>query len=318
MNIIMEKSGVKKLPSSLILKQARINSDEVKKDDIFFAIKGKKKDGNKFVQKSFKRKASIAIVNSFQNNSNRGRQIKVKNTLKFLTDISKIFRININTKIIAITGSCGKTTLKELLGNSLKKISKVSISPKSYNNKYGVPLSLFNIKQNDHYGVLEVGMDKKGEIDYLSKIIKPDVSVITNINYAHAKNFQDINQIALAKSEIIHHTKSYGHIVLNADDRFFELHKKLALKNNLTVVSFSIKNQKSHFKLVNIVRESKIFKINIKINNKKKYFLISNNFQNNIYNILTILAVMSIYINVLKLNKKIFLSFKPSRKRRYF
>ena len=84
-------------------------------------------------------------------------------------------------------------------------------------------------------------MDKKGEIDYLSKIIKPDVSVITNINYAHAKNFQDINQIALAKSEIIHNTKSYGHIVLNADDRFFELHKKLALKNNLTVVSFSIK-----------------------------------------------------------------------------
>ena len=192
------------------------------------------------------------------------------------------------------------------MGNSLKKISKVSISPKSYNNKYGVPLSLFNIKQNDHYGVLEVGMDKKGEIDYLSKIIKPDVSVITNINYAHAKNFQDINQIALAKSEIIHNTKSYGHIVLNADDRFFELHKKLALKNNLTVVSFSIKNQKSHFKLVNIVRESKIFKINIKINNKKKYFLISNNFQNNIYNILATLAVMSIYINVLKLNKKIF------------
>ena len=201
------------------------------------------------------------------------------------------------------------------MGNSLKKISKVSISPKSYNNKYGVPLSLFNIKQNDHYGVLEVGMDKKGEIDYLSKIIKPDVSVITNINYAHAKNFQDINQIALAKSEIIHNTKSYGHIVLNADDRFFELHKKLALKNNLTVVSFSIKNQKSHFKLVNIVRESKIFKINIKINNKKKYFLISNNFQNNIYNILATLAVMSIYINVLKLNKKIFLSFKPPQGR---
>ena len=70
--------------------------------------------------------------------------MKVKNTLKFLTEISKIFRRNIDTKIIAITGSCGKTTLKELLGKSLKKISKVSISPKSYNNKYGVPLSLFN------------------------------------------------------------------------------------------------------------------------------------------------------------------------------
>ena len=119
-----------------------------------------------------------------------------------------------------------KTTLKELLGNSLRKISKVSISPKSYNNKFGVPLSLFNLRQKDDYGVLEVGMDKKGEIDYLSKIIQPNVSIITNINYAHAKNFQNIKQIALAKSEIINNTKSDGLIVLNADDNFFELQKK--------------------------------------------------------------------------------------------
>ena len=96
-----------------------------------------------------------------------------------MTDTSKIFRTNLKTKIVAITGSCGKTTLKELLGNSLKKVYRTSISPKSYNNKYGVPLSLFNLNQNDNYGVLEVGMDKQGEIDYLSKIIKPDVSVIT-------------------------------------------------------------------------------------------------------------------------------------------
>ena len=92
------------------------------------------------------------------------RQIKVQNTLKFLTKIAKIFRGNINTKIIAITGSCGKTSLKELLGNSLKKISKTSISPKSYNNKYGVPLSLFNLNHNDNYGVLEVGMDKREKL----------------------------------------------------------------------------------------------------------------------------------------------------------
>ena len=122
---------------------------------------------------------------------------------------------NIDTKVIAITGSCGKTTLKELLGNTLKKISKVSISPKSYNNKYGVPLSLFNLTNKDNFGVLEVGMDKKGEIDYLTKIIQPDVSVITNVNYAHAKNFKNIKQIALAKSEIINNTTvSYTHLTL--------------------------------------------------------------------------------------------------------
>ena len=73
-------------------------------------------------------------------------------------------------------------------------------------------------------------MDKKGEIDFLSKIIQPDLSIITNINYAHIKNFKNIKQIALAKAEIIENTKPNGHIVLNADDNFFKLHKKIALK----------------------------------------------------------------------------------------
>ena len=224
----------------------------MKKNDIFFAIKGKKNDGNKFVKQSFKRKASLAVVNTIQNDCNIKRQIKVRDTLKFLTEISKIFRKNIKTKVIAITGSCGKTTLKELLGNSLKKIDKASFSPKSYNNKFGVPLSLFNLNQNDKYGVLEVGMDKKGEIDNLSKIIQPDVSVITNVNYAHAKNFENINQIALAKSEIIQNTKQNGYVVLNADDKFFRLHKKIALKNNLKIISFGIKNKKSNIKFIDI------------------------------------------------------------------
>ena len=315
LNIVKEVSGNKNLPSNLSFKQARINSGEVKKNDIFFAIKGKKNDGNQFVRQSFKKKASLAIVNRIQNDLNKKRQIKIKNTLKFLTDTSKIFRENINTKIIAITGSCGKTTLKELLGNSLKKISKVSISPKSYNNKYGVPLSLFNLSQNDDYGVLEVGMDKKGEIDQLSKIIKPDVSVITNINYAHAKNFKNIKAIALAKSEIIYNTKSNGFVILNADDNFFNLHNKIALKKNLKVISFGIKNDKSNVKLISIKKQGKNFKVEFQLNKSKRYFLLSNNFQNNIYNVLAAIAIMSIYVNIFKLNKNIFINFKTPQGR---
>ncbi len=309
-NILKEVSECKKLPSNLIVKKARINSREVQKDDIFFAIKGKKNDGNKYVGQSFKNKASLAVVNKIRKTLKNKIQIKVGDTLKFLTEISKIFRKNINTKIISITGSCGKTTLKELLKNSLNKISKVSVSPRSYNNKYGVPLSLFNLKQTDRYGVLEVGMDKKGEIDYLTKIIQPDVSVITNINYAHAKNFKNIKQIALAKSEIIHNTKFNGFIVLNADDSFFKFHKKIALRNNLNVISFGIKNQKSDFKLIKEEKYGKYFKIYLKVEKLKKYFLISNNYQSNIYNILAALAIMSIYIDIFKLDKKIFLSFE--------
>merc|ERR1711991_438989 len=234
-------------------------------------------------------------------------------TLKFLTDISKNFRKSIDTNIIAITGSCGKTTLKELLGNVLSKISKVSISPKSYNNKFGVPLSLFNLKQNDEFGILEVGMDKKGEIDYLSKIIQPEVSVITNINYAHAKNFKNIKDIAIAKSEIIDNTKQDGFVVLNADDSFFKLHKEKALSKNLKVISFGIKNKKSDIKFTNINKKDKYFEIAIKNNNLIKNFLISNDFKNHIYNILGSLSVMSIYIDIHNLKKNIFLDFKIPR-----
>ena len=309
-NIINELSNDKKIFSKLNLKQVKIDSREIKKGDIFFAIKGTKNDGNKFITQAFKKKASLAIVNRINKKNNITRQIKVKDSLKFLTESSKIFRKNINTKIIAITGSCGKTTLKELLGSSLKKISKVSISPKSYNNKYGVPLSLFNLNQKDDYGVLEIGMDKKGEIDYLSKIVKPDVSVITNVNYAHAKNFKDIKHIALAKSEIINNTKNNGFIILNSDDEFFSLHKKIATKKNLKILSFGIKSKNSNIKLISIKKIGKRFKAIIKINNFKTYFLIPNDFHNNILNILAALTVMSIFLDISKINKNMFVNFK--------
>ncbi len=308
LNIIQEKTKI--LPKNINFKKACINSKEIKKNDIFFAIKGKKNDGNKFIDQAFRKQASLAIVNKINKNHNITRQIKIKDSLKFLTENSKIFRENINTKIIAITGSCGKTTLKELLGNSLKKISKVGISPKSFNNKYGVPLSLLNLGQNNYYGVLELGMDKKGEINYLSKIVQPDVSVITNISYAHAKNFGNLKQIALAKSEIINNTRNNGFIVLNADDDFYNFHKKIAEKKNLKILSFGIKSKNSNIKLISIKKKGKKFKANIRINNLKTYFLISNNFQNNILNILATLAVMSIFLDISKISKNIFANFQ--------
>jgi len=309
-NIIKELSKTQKLSKSISINKARINSNEVKKNDVFFAIKGKVNDGNNFVSQSFKKKASLAIVNKIQNNLDVKRQIKVKNTLKFLTNVSKVYRKNISTNIIAITGSCGKTTLKELLGSVMAKISNTSISPKSYNNKFGVPLSLLNIKENDQYGILEVGMDKKGEIDYLTKIIEPNVGVITNINYAHAKNFKNIKQIALAKSEIINNIKSNGSIILNADDKFFKLHKQISQKKNLKLISFGIKNNIADIKLIDIKSFRKNFKIKIRFMNKIKYFLISNDYQNNIYNILSALAVISVNLNIFNLNKNIFLNFR--------
>jgi MurE/MurF fusion protein len=314
-NILREVSGVKNIPFKTKIRNASINSKIIKKNDIFFAIKGKNKDGNLFVKEAFNNGASLAIVNKLDKSKNITKQIKVKNTLRFLTQSSSILRKNVPSKIIAITGSCGKTSLKELIGKTLKKISKVTYSPKSFNNKFGVPLSLFNLNINDDFGIFEIGMDKKGEIDFLSKIIQPDVGIITNISYAHAKNFNNIQEIALAKSEIINNIKKNGAVVLNGDDKFYNLHKKIALKKKLKVYTFGTKRKDIDIKLHSIKKEEKKYKIFVISNNQKIHFYTSSNFKNNIQNLLATLTVIGIFKNINKLDKNIFYNHKISEGR---
>jgi murE/murF fusion protein len=307
MNILKELSNSNNISSKLKIKNASINSKEIKKNNVFFAIKGKNKDGNLFVKEAFSNGASLAIVN---NQKKTNKKIIVKDTLKFLTEASTILRENVSSKIISITGSCGKTSLKELVGRSLNKISQTTYSPKSFNNKFGVPLSLFNLKKNDAFGIFEIGMDKKGEIDYLSKIIKPDVGVITNISYAHIQNFKNINQIALAKSEIIKNIKDDGYLILNKDDKFYNFHKKIGLKRNLKVFSFSLNNKKATINLISISKEKFKYKIWVNINKTKKYFYSNSFFENDLKNILATITIISIFKDINKLNKNIFYDHK--------
>ena len=276
----------------------------------FLRLKGNRLDGNKFVDQAFKKKISYAIVNNINKNFPSSRQIKVKNSLNFLTKCASTFRENINAKIISITGSCGKTTLKEMIGNTLKQVSKTTFSPKSFNNKFGVPLSLLNLKQNDDFGIFEVGMDKKGEIDSLTKIVKPNLGVITNISYAHSKNFQNIKKIAEAKAEIMNNIQKNGIIVLNMDDKFFKYHEKIALKKKLKVISFGIKNKSSMFNLKSVKKIKSKYEILIDIMGDKITFYSDNNNKNNLYNILATLASIYSYFDIKKLKKDNFLDFK--------
>ena len=312
LNILKELSNSSNISSKLKIKNASINSKEIKKNNIFFAIKGKKKDGNLFVKEAFINGASLAIVN---NQKKSKKKIVVKDTLKFLTEASSILRNNLSSKIISITGSCGKTSLKEMTGASLSKISRVTYSPRSFNNKFGVPLSLFNLKKNDEFGIFEIGMDKKGEIDYLSKIIKPDVGVITNISYAHIKNFKNIHQIALAKAEIIKNIKEEGYLVLNKNDKFYNFHKNLGLKRNLKILSFSLNNKSATVNLHSILKKKSKYKISVKIDKIKKYFYFNSLFENDLKNMLATITILSIYKDVHELDENIFCDFKKSNGR---
>ena len=305
-NILKEH---KKFNNKTKLNKASINSKDIRKNDIFFAIKGKKNDGNDFINEAKKKGASIIVSDNEKRETNKKNVIKVKNSLDFLTKISFDIRNMFQGQIIGITGSCGKTSLKELLSKSLNKVGNVSSSPKSYNNKYGVPLSLFNIDLRDHYGILEIGMDKKGEIDFLSKIVRPNIGIITNISYAHAKNFNNIFQIAKAKSEIIYNIKKDGYIILNADDKFFSFHKKIAIKRKLKIISFGFSN-KSNIKFIKINNFGNFYRIKVKIFDEIKIFDIKYKYMNYIKNLLSALAVFSIFKKTNKLKINFFKNFK--------
>ena len=308
LNILNEKINLNFLKKNTKINEASINSKKIKKNDIFFAIKGKKKDGNYYSDEAIQKGASLAIVNR-KNKKNFAKKIKVKNTLKFLNESSYNIRKTSNAKIISITGSAGKTSLKELLSYSLKKLSPITYSKKSYNNKFGVPLSLFNLKKRDKFGIFEVGMDKKGEINYLTKNVTPDLGIITNISYAHIKNFKNLNEIASAKSEMMNNITQNGTIVLNMDDNYFNFLKKIALKKKLKIISFSKKISSADIFLKKIVKYKSNLKAIFKIKNYYKSFIIKNNLKPYIENLLASVSVISEFFNLNKVNEKLFFDF---------
>ena len=286
-----------------------INTKTLKKNNLFFAIRGKNTDGHNFAKEALKKGAARLVVNKKIKKIPNNKIIKVKNTLSSLRKFAESIRDNSYAKIIGITGSVGKTTLKNLLSFSLDNYGKVHHSPRSYNNKFGVPFSLSNLKKNTDYGVFEIGMDKKGEIENLSKLVKPEIAVITNIGGAHFKNFNTLKDIAKAKAEIINNVLKDGHIILNKDDKFFNFLSHKAKKKGINIISFSLK-KKSDVYLMNIKKIKKYFKLKVKVKNNFYYFYIKYLTNNFIHNFLACIAAMFVLnLNISKMQRR-FINFK--------
>ena len=264
-----------------------IDSREVKKDNLFLTIKGKNNNGAKFISKALKKGAKY-VISSQNIKKFRNKIIKVDDEIKFLNNFAIKKRLKAKAKIFAITGSAGKTSLKNLVGNLLKNYGETLISPKSYNNNFGVPLSLSQLNTKHEYGVFEVGMSKEGEINALTKLVKPQIAIITNIGEAHIENFKNLQGIADAKSEIMNNIEKGGTIILNRDDKYFDYLKKKAKQKNLKVVSFGKSKNADVHPISNIKIKTKKIKI-FKIKNKILKLEIKNI---NIYNVLSSLALL--------------------------
>ena len=173
----------------------------INKGSIFFALKGENFDGNKFAEEAIKNGASYAVVDD--QSLNNPKFIKVKNVLKSLQDLSKFHRSKLlKTKIIALTGSNGKTTTKELISEVLKKKYKIISTIGNLNNHIGVPLTLLRIKQNTEIAIVEMGANHLNEIKLLTDLINPDFGLITNFGKAHLEGFGSIEGVIKGKSEL--------------------------------------------------------------------------------------------------------------------
>ena len=206
----------------------------VKKNDLFLAIKGEHFDGSDFIDQALSNGARYVISQSTYENKN---VFTVENLLEFIGSVCSIWMNNFQGKTIAITGSNGKTTTKDLISHTLVKCgNNVSKTKGNFNTSLGVPLTIFSFSNDpSQLYVLELGANQVGDIDYLSSIVKPDIGIVTNISDAHLEGFGSIGNIQKEKKSIFNHSKKhyYGKeidILTNLSNHPFK-NNKVFLKN---------------------------------------------------------------------------------------
>lgn len=195
---------------------AVIDSRKVEKDYLFFAVKGERTDGHHFVNEVFA-KGACAVVAERILETDRP-YILVESSLQALKDLAAFYREGLNTRIVGITGSVGKTSTKEFIASVLEQKYCVLKTEGNFNNEIGVPLTLLRIRECHEAAVIEMGISDFGEMHRLSYMVKPDVCVMTNIGLCHLENLGSRDGILKAKSEIFDFAAENGAVILNGDD----------------------------------------------------------------------------------------------------
>lgn len=247
-----------------------IDSRQVQEGDCFIAIKGENSNGNMFMEAALENGASVCIVDEEPNEDiikkyNERDIILVKDTLKALQKLAAYKRSLYDVPVVAVTGSVGKTSTKDIIASALSKKYKVLKTEGNHNNHLGLPLTLLKLK--DHTAVVvEMGMNHFGEIRTLTNIAKPTIAVITNIGTSHIGNLGSRENILKAKLEILEGLPKEGIVVINNDNDL--LHNWVQTVDNHNAKTFGIEN-KSDFMSSNIIEKENetIFEINID-NNK--------------------------------------------------
>lgn len=290
---LLNATDGKLIYGSLESRIAGISTDtrSIKHGEIFFALHGKNYDGHNFIKQAIINGAlggvvsdSKKIENLSLNGSDKVTLIEVSDTLTALGDLAKYYRQNLQTKFIAVTGSNGKTTTKDMVYHILKNFKNVSRSRNSFNNFIGVPLTIFGADLTHDFCVVEMGTNAPGEIKRLSEIISPNFTILTNISHTHLEGLGSIKGVASAKAEFIENMDEDGTLITNADDtwcsqiagRFKGKVVNFGFGENAQIKASKVKRNKSGFTFT----VNKSFTINLPVLGK-----------HNIYNSLASIAL---------------------------
>lgn len=208
--------------------QLSINTRTMSKGDLFIAIKGEHFDGHHYIQDAIKKGACGIILESAHPKIDNLviPKLQVTDSRIALGHIASLWRKGFSLPIVAITGSCGKTSVKEMITAIFKQAyQSVLATQGNLNNDIGVPLTLMRLNETQQIAVIEMGANHSGEIAQLVDYVKPDVAVITNAGHAHIEGFGSIEGVAQAKAEIYNGIKESGSAVINADDDFTDYWK---------------------------------------------------------------------------------------------
>ncbi len=273
------------------------DSREPGRESLFVPIVGEKFDGHKFIDELVKEKKIAAFLTMrkedrrFAENSDICA-ILCDDTLKAYGRLASSHRMRMRTRVIAITGTNGKTTTKELIWSVLDRKYKTLKNEKNYNNEIGVPYSLLGLRDEYEWAVIEMGMNHKGEIDRLSQITKPDIAIITNVGEGHLEYLGTIENVALAKSEIMHGMKQGSTIILNSDTQCFDILYKKALDRDLKIRTFGLFNN------ADIKPASyKMFRDWLRLEYNNDFFNVPLYGLHNVYNTLAAVS-LAFYLNV--------------------
>ena len=220
------------------------DSRAISEGDLFIALQGEKFDGSQFVALAAEKGAVAALVNmdSYHGESVPCSIVLVKDTRVALGQLAGYWREQFNIPVVGITGSNGKTTVKEMLTAVLRIAvgdeEDVLSTQGNFNNDIGMPLTLLKLRKQHRYAVIEMGMNHAGEIDYLTRIAQPDVALINNAGSAHIANLGSVKAIAETKGEIFSGLKESGVAVINADEVFAPLWRELAVRHK--VIEFAL------------------------------------------------------------------------------